>query len=124
MSKFRKKPIVVEATRWFRNGDHPLDYVSDKPGIEQGQMVTFTGSYRRAMKWEGEVVRYFRAPGIPSLEKCEHCGKTMHEHGWIDTVQGGHTVCPGDWIITELDGKWYYPCKASVFEATYEPVEE
>lgn len=24
-SKFRKKPVVVEATQWFANGDHPLD---------------------------------------------------------------------------------------------------
>jgi len=23
MSKFRKKPIVIEATQWFKPGDHP-----------------------------------------------------------------------------------------------------
>ena len=27
MSKFRKKPVVIEATQWFKNGDHPLDGV-------------------------------------------------------------------------------------------------
>jgi hypothetical protein len=23
--KFRKKPVVIEATQWFKNGDHPED---------------------------------------------------------------------------------------------------
>lgn len=23
MSKFRKKPVVIEATQWFKDGDHP-----------------------------------------------------------------------------------------------------
>ena len=25
MSKYRKKPVVIEATQWFKNGDHPED---------------------------------------------------------------------------------------------------
>jgi hypothetical protein len=24
MSKFRKKPVVIEATQWFKDGDHPM----------------------------------------------------------------------------------------------------
>lgn len=24
VAKFRKKPIVIEATQWFKNGDHPV----------------------------------------------------------------------------------------------------
>ncbi len=24
MSKYRKKPIVIEAVQWFKNGDHPV----------------------------------------------------------------------------------------------------
>ena len=31
---------------------------------------------------------------------CESCGAKYHDHGWIDTLEGGHVVCPGDWIIT------------------------
>ena len=27
MPKFRKLPVVVEATQWLKKGDHPLDYV-------------------------------------------------------------------------------------------------
>jgi len=25
MAKYRKKPVVIEATQWFKNGDHPDD---------------------------------------------------------------------------------------------------
>jgi len=44
----------------------------------------------------------------------------MHVHGWIDTLEGGHIVCPGDWIITGVAGE-NYPCKPKIFAATYEP---
>jgi hypothetical protein len=44
----------------------------------------------------------------------------MHDHGWIDTLEGGHIVCPGDWIITGVKGE-RYPCKPDVFAMTYEP---
>ena len=44
----------------------------------------------------------------------------MHEHGWIDTLEAGHNVCPGDWIITGVKGE-RYPCKPDIFEQTYEP---
>lgn len=44
-------------------------------------------------------------------------------HGWIQTLEGGHVVTPGDWIITGVKGE-HYPCKPDIFEQTYEPVEE
>ena len=47
----------------------------------------------------------------------------MHEHGWIDTLEGGHIVCPGDWIITGVKGE-NYPCKPDIFAATYEETED
>lgn len=51
---------------------------------------------------------------------CAHCEHKISEHGWIDTLEGGHIVCPGDWIITGVKGE-HYPCKPDIFEATYEP---
>lgn len=27
--KYRKKPVVIEATQWFKNGDHPEDHVGE-----------------------------------------------------------------------------------------------
>ena len=47
----------------------------------------------------------------------------MHDHGWVDTLEGGHIVCPGDWVITGVAGE-HYLCKPDIFEATYELVEE
>ena len=76
--KYRKKPVVVEATQWFKMGDHP------------------------------EVVRFSRNSSIL---------------GWIKTLEGGHIVNPGDYIITGVKGE-HYPCKPDIFELTYEPVEQ
>ena len=86
---YRKLPVVIEASQWFKNGDHP-------------------------------EVRDFRDPNNPGEETCKHCGATIHVHGWIDTLEGGHIVCPGDWIITGVKGE-HYPCKPDVFALTYEP---
>lgn len=120
--KFRKKPVVIEATQWFKNGDHPQDYAKDQVGFERGNLQTFSGAERREKGWEGGVVRYFRRPDVDGGSSCKHCGATMHVHGWIDTLEGGHIVCPGDWIITGVKGE-LYPCKPDIFAATYEPAE-
>lgn len=116
MAKFRKKPVVIEATQWFKNGDHPQDYVGDEhdPLAEK----TYSADFRRENDWEGAVVRRFRLPGSDE-RVCEHCGVTMFHHGWIDTLEGGHKVCPGDWVITGVKNE-RYPCKPDIFAATYE----
>lgn len=41
--------------------------------------------------------------------------------GYIKTLEGGHIVTPGDWIITGVKGE-RYPCKPDIFELTYESV--
>ena len=39
---------------------------------------------------------------------------------WImETLEGPFMVSSGDWIITGIKGE-KYPCKADIFEATYE----
>lgn len=120
--KYRKKPIVIEATQWFKNGDHPLDYANEKTGFENGELRTWTGAEVKANGWQGQVVRYYRTPGCDSQTPCKHCGIIMHLHGWIDTLEGGHIVCPSDWIITGVKGETY-PCKHDIFVATYESAE-
>lgn len=79
--RYRKKPVVIEATQWFKNGDHPA--VGNFP-----DWLTYSKSKERL--------------------------------GWVETLEGGHIVTPGDWIITGVQGE-HYPCKPDVFEATYEP---
>jgi len=76
MKKYVKKPVVIEAVQWFKNGDHPHDACS--------------GLYS-----EGKIVRYYRRPEIrggclDGQVKCKHCDDIMHNHGWIDTLEGGH----------------------------------
>ena len=45
-----------------------------------------------------------------------------HGQGWIKTLEGGHVVTPGDWIIKGIAGE-FYPCKPDIFETAYEPVQ-
>lgn len=77
--KFRKKPVVIEATQWFKLGDHP------------------------------------------AVEPFFHHDPERVGYGWIKTLEGGHIVMPGDWIITGVKGE-HYPCKPAIFEMTYEPM--
>ena len=113
--KFRKKPVIVEATQWFKNGDHPLDYVNSPKDFVDAE-------YRKEHNWEGDVVHHFRDPNVLDDSICWHCSNTMLRHGWIKTLEGGHIVCPGDWIITGVKGE-HYPCKPDIFEETYERVD-
>lgn len=121
--KFRKKPVLIEAHQWFKNGDHPEDYKDD---IIDGLISShWTKEHQRENNWEGQVVRYYRVPnggdGRYLSTQCKHCSNIMHDHGWIDTLEGGHIVCPGDWVITGVHGE-RYPCKPDIFEKTYEKV--
>ncbi len=112
--QYRKKPVVIEATQWFRNGDHPQDDCQPFRPMQEGETLA-------DVLTEGKVVRYYRHPGVPDESPCEQCGVRHQEHGWIDTLEKGHRVCPGDWIITGVKGE-RYPCKPDIFLATYEPM--
>ncbi len=111
MAQYRKKPVVIEAEQWFKPGDHSQDK-STKLSVVDGD---------RNLVTEGQVVRYFRRPDVSDDDVCEKCGETFYRHGWIETLEGGHIVCPGDWIITGIKGE-HYPCKPDIFEATYKLV--
>lgn len=111
-----------EASQWNKNGDHPDDYVDNVEGLEQGNFKVWTGEEAKNLGWEGQVVRYFRHPDpkFSGETICPRCGKTFHEHGWIEEEElykvPGHelveqvtfetnsspegAVCPGDYIAT------------------------
>lgn len=95
--KYRKKPVVIEAYQWFEVSEFDKNVIRD--------------------------VDYYRHPNIDGQNDCKHCSNIMHNHGWIDTLEGGHIVCPKDWVITGVQGE-KYPCKPDIFEKTYEKVEE
>jgi hypothetical protein len=111
--RYRKLPVEIDATQWFKNGDHPND------GVGQEARDPFNdGTYIRI---EGAIVRFFCVPGSDKM-KCKYCGTSMKMHGWIDTNEGGHIVCPGDFVITGVKGE-VYPCKPDIFALTYEAVD-
>lgn len=111
-----------EAIQWNKNGDHPDDYNNEVTGLERDQLRTWTGEEAKALEWEAQVVRYFRVPDpeFSGDKICPLCGKTFHEHGWIEEdklykVPGDElietislstnsipkgTVCPGNYVAT------------------------
>ena len=111
--KFRKKPVIIDASQWFKNGDHP----------EDGEETFTSQEFPEPIRCEGKVVRYYRHPDIGGATRCQHCGLTMHIHGWIDTLEGGHIVCPGDWVITGVQNE-RYPVKDEIFRKTYDKVDD
>lgn len=113
MPKFRKKPVVIEASQWFANGDHPGD---------KSYTITPVPGDGEPFFSEGGVVRHYCHPDFPGSSICEQCKQVHAVHGWIDTLEQGHRVCPGDWVITGVKGE-RYPCKPDIFEETYEAVE-
>lgn len=114
---------VVDANRWFKNGDHPDDYAHPIHDSEGGRPFVYSSQHQRNEGWEGQVVRYFRDPSVDGRITCDTCGHVMHEHGHIDAPGGGYTVCPGDWVVTSATGV-NYPCKADVFGITHQPISE
>lgn len=111
--KYRKKPALIEATQWFRNGDHPQDW-SEPVDTEHG-----SGSGRRT---EGKVVKFFRRLNVPGARFCPDCGNVFQKHGLLNGLNDEEVVCPGDYIVTHPKGH-YYVLKSVDFEALYEPYE-
>jgi hypothetical protein len=76
--KYRKKPVVIEATQWFKMGDHPMVYevMGNDEEINGWLVMTPTGRY--AIKTlEGRI--------------------TVSEGDWIITgVKGEHYPCKPD----------------------------
>jgi hypothetical protein len=89
--QFRKKPVIIEAVQWFKHGDNP------------------------------DIEIYLPRMGLTADDMCKRCDSKLFAHGWIKTLEGGHKVCPSDWIITGVKGE-KYPCKPDIFEHTYKPV--
>jgi len=63
-----------------------------------------------------EAERYLKGATIPDGVILTGAGTAF-----IRTLEGDMEVSPGDWIITGIANE-RYPCKAHIFEATYEPI--
>lgn len=105
--KYIKRPIPVDISeQWWKDGDHP----NVKPSSEARCMWANTSWYRQT-------------PLEHEDGYCLHCGRAVHKHGWIGTLEGGHVVCPGDRIVTGVKGE-QYPIKPDIFQQTYQSVND
>lgn len=111
MPLYQKKPPVVEATQWFRNGDHPMDNSRPIDRPDGDEMLT-----------EGFVVKFFSWFHIPGDRFCPECGNAMKRHGIIEGLNGEEElVHPGDYIVTNAKGRFYRRSQKE-FEEMYDPV--
>lgn len=83
--KVQKRPIILDATQWFKHGDH-----------KKVKKVPLCHSL-----WD--------AAG----------GSIAHNYGHIDTLEDGHIVTPGDWIVGPGVAGEFWPVKPDVFLQTY-----
>ena len=68
--------------------------------------------------WDGPVIK--GVIPVPSYWMLKY---DVSYHGFIYTLEGGHIVTPGDWIVTGIAGE-QWPMKPKIFAQTYEKVEE
>jgi hypothetical protein len=85
MSKYRKKPVVIDAVLWS--------------GTE--------GAYHEILSLAG--------PDRVCIADGDHLA--------VETIEGTMRANKGDWIIRGVEGE-VYPCKASIFDATYEVADD
>ena len=95
MSKYRKKPVVIEAITFDELVEHGRE-VSD--------------NLVNGMPWS------FGYRGHPLTHENDDCYL-------IPTLEGTMRMERGDMLITGVKGE-IYPCKGEIFAATYEPAEE
>lgn len=96
MSKYRKKPVVIEAITF----DELVEY-----GRQHG-----TTPFGGTMPWS------FHYNGHPITHENDECYL-------IPTLEGTMKMTPQDMLITGVSGE-IYPCKLDIFEATYEAAAE
>lgn len=94
MSKFRKKPVVVEAVQF--TGNNAYEILRLMPKDKKSTLVVSSSPGRN-----GRLSR-----------------TSLH----VMTLEGLMKVSPGDWVIRGVAGE-LYPCKPDIFAATYEPAD-
>lgn len=93
--KFRKKPIEIEAIQWVGNNAREMfNFLTDS--VDKPMDTFGDRFYIEHVKVKGGLV--------------------------IKTLEGEHLANLDDWIIKGIAGE-FYPCKPSIFEDTYDIVE-
>lgn len=98
MSKYRKKPVIIEAIEWTaKNHREMFEFLFDGKAPNQEHLRT-----------EGK--NFYISHG-----KCR--GGLV-----IKTLEGEHIASIGDYIIKGIQGE-FFPCKPEIFNKTYEKVK-
>lgn len=73
-----------------------------------------------AVQWRGDNLRELRQ-FVATFDKFEEAPEEWQPFV-LCTLEGPMLASVGDWIIRGVEGE-LYPCKPSIFAATYEPAE-
>ena len=92
--KYRKRAVEVEASQWWKPGDHPVVVHPVPPHV--------------------------RLPSVGASVVAP--AEAREKLGAIETLEGWMLVTPGDFVIRGVHGE-HYACKPEIFVKTYEPVE-
>lgn len=77
-----------------------------------------------AVRWTGENIEEINNfCGNYAKFATSHLGNVVFYSLGIETLEGFMQASVGDYIIKDANGE-FYPCKAHIFEETYERVEE
>lgn len=99
MSKYRKKPVVIEA---FQLGiDFTPDWFMDQVSANK------------------IILRNDRLPALPTRGRCY----INSMYCLINTLEGEMRGDYGDYIIKGVKGE-IYPCKPDIFEMTYDLISD
>jgi hypothetical protein len=95
MSKFRKKPVVIDAVQYN--------------GSNKDEIISFVGE---AAKFQSAVGSSADGEGYPQA----------YSKLTISTLEGEMLVSENDWVIKGVKGE-FYPCKPEIFAATYDAAD-
>jgi hypothetical protein len=94
MAKYRKKPVVIDAVRWYGK-------LTDETEWPDWFRTALNDSEANPTLYPDALTMH------PQQVLC------------VATLEGTMRANPGDWIIRGVKGE-IYPCKPEIFEATYE----
>lgn len=102
MKKYKKKPVVIEAIKLSRETLSAVCFLKTPDGLSiEGGWLDINGN--------------FITPGNPNEDRIMVACR-------IPTLEGVMLAQEGDYIIRGIKGE-LYPCKADIFEASYEEIE-
>lgn len=108
MTKYRKKPVVIDAFKWTGGHDQVEDPEWIVEAIDEGV---------------AEIKRLYNTSLGEITEECTLDTVSSSIVLQIKTLEGLMAAQPGDYIIRGVVGE-IYPCKPDIFEATYEMVAD